>query len=86
MNINNKKKGDSSSLTGLSSSFQKAAPYINIVYTLIGSVLMFGLIGWWLDKKLFTKPWLFISGLFLGLIIGFYNLFKVIKKLEDNTN
>jgi len=70
----------------VSDSFQKAAPYINIVYTLMGSILMFGLLGWWLDKKFSMKPWLLLSGLFLGLVVGFYHLFKIVKKLEKNGN
>ena len=86
MNVEKEKKGKSANLSALSDSFQKAAPYINIVYTLMGSILMFGLLGWWLDKKFSMKPWLLLSGLFLGLVVGFYHLFKIVKKLEKNGN
>jgi F0F1-type ATP synthase assembly protein I len=66
-------------------SLLKAEPYINIVYVLIGSIAMFGIIGWFLDKKLDTKPGLFIAGLLLGLFTGYYYLYKVLKKLENNS-
>jgi F0F1-type ATP synthase assembly protein I len=66
----------------LSSAFRSAAPYINVVYVFISSVLMFGAAGWWLDSEFDTQPLLIIIGLFAGLISGFYYLLKVIKQLE----
>lgn len=66
----------------LSRAFRSAAPYINVVYVFIASVLMFGAVGWWLDKELNTQPMLIIIGLFGGMISGFYYLLKVIKQLE----
>jgi F0F1-type ATP synthase assembly protein I len=46
---------------------------------------MFGIIGWFLDKKMNTTPGLFITGLFLGLFAGYYHMYKVLKKLENNS-
>jgi F0F1-type ATP synthase assembly protein I len=34
--------------------------------------------GNYLDKKLHTLPWLTITGLLLGSIAGFYNLFRIL--------
>ncbi len=39
-------------------------------------------LGWWLDKKLGTAPWLLLGGLFLGIGAGFKNLFTVSARLE----
>ena len=72
-------------LAEFTKSVRKAEPYISIVYTLIGSVAMFGVIGWFLDKQLNTTPGLIITGLFLGLFVGYYHLYKVLKKLEKNS-
>lgn len=79
------KSGDfnrKSSIRGAAESFQKAAPYINISYVLIASIAMLGGIGWWLDTITAKSPLFVIIGILSGMFLGFYNLFKVIKKLE----
>lgn len=70
-------------ISGLAKAFRSAGPYINITYTLIASLAMFGLAGWWLDDRMKTNPLFFIVGLFVGLGIGFYSFFKSITKLEN---
>jgi len=64
------------------SAYRKAAPYINAIYAFIGAVILFGFIGWWLDQKFRSEPLFILSGLFLGLGLGFYSLIKTAKKLE----
>jgi F0F1-type ATP synthase assembly protein I len=39
-------------------------------------VALFGLLGHWLDRKWGTAPWLSVVGLLLGMVVGFYNLWK----------
>ena len=69
-------------LSDLAKAFRKAAPYINSTYVLIAAVALFGLLGYWLDSYTGTVPLFFIIGLFLGLITGFYNFYKVIQQLN----
>lgn len=71
-------------LSGLAQAFRKAAPYVNSVYVLIGSVGLFGWFGWLGDQYLDTTPLLFILGLFGGLASGFYNFYKILKNLEED--
>ena len=40
------------------------------------SVLLFLWIGYWLDGRLGTLPWLTIAGAFLGAAGGFVSLYK----------
>jgi len=75
------KSDGSSQLKDAASSFQKAAPYINIAYMLIASILLVGALGWWLDAHFMTKPIFTVIGIFCGLFLGFYNLFKVVQKM-----
>ncbi len=77
----NKKKKDSS-VVNLSRSYRKAAPYINSVYTLFASLVVVGLIGWYVDKLFLTKPVFTILGLILGMGVGFYSFFKAIAELD----
>ena len=38
--------------------------------------LLFGALGWWLDGKLGTAPWLMIAGIVLGAAGAFYSLVR----------
>jgi F0F1-type ATP synthase assembly protein I len=62
--------------------FKKAEPYVNISYTLIGAMGLFGYLGHWLDKKLQVHPYLLLLGIFVGLFFGYYNMIKVIRSLD----
>ena len=62
--------------------FKNAAPYINISYTLMGSIALFGYFGHWLGVKLQIQPYLLLIGIFIGLVLGFYNMIKVIQGID----
>ena len=40
-------------------------------------------IGYWLDKKLGTDPWLFFVFFGLGIVAAFRNLYIMYKKVKD---
>jgi F0F1-type ATP synthase assembly protein I len=65
----------------IETAFKKAEPYLNISYTLAGSIALFGYLGHWLDKKFQTHPYLLLLGIFIGLFLGYYNMIKVVKGL-----
>ena len=48
-------------------------------YTLIGGIILLGGLGYVLDGRLGTKPWLLVGGLVLGIIVGFYEIVKATK-------
>lgn len=62
--------------------FQKilrdSGPIAAASYGLIGAVILFILLGYFLDTWLGTAPWLMIVGLLIGLGSGFYEISKVI--------
>lgn len=39
-------------------------------------------VGWLIDRWLGTAPWLMISGLVLGAVVGFYQFVKLTSKLS----
>ncbi|MBN2060241.1 MAG: AtpZ/AtpI family protein [Deltaproteobacteria bacterium] len=47
------------------------------------SVCLGAFIGFFLDKKMETEPWLFFIFLIFGIIAAFKNLFIMLKKLQD---
>jgi len=63
-----------------SKSLRESGPYASASYTLIGAILLLGMAGYFLDRWLNTTPWLFLIGLLLGLVIGFYEMAKVVLK------
>jgi ATP synthase protein I len=44
--------------------------------------MFLGGVGWLLDRWLETAPWLLISGLVLGAVVGFYQFVKLTSKLS----
>jgi len=77
-------RNSSSSKNNISRVFAKAGPYLNIGYTLLAAVVVLGYIGYRLDEWLKLKPLFLLTGIFSGLICGFYNMFKVIQDLDRN--
>lgn len=53
-----------------------------IEFTAVTAAL--ALIGWWLDGKAGTDPWLMIVGMAMGLIGGTYKLWKAGKRFFNN--
>ncbi len=52
--------------------------YGAVGFQLVASILIGVFLGQWLDKRWHTAPWLMMTGLFLGVSAGFYNLFRIV--------
>lgn len=50
--------------------------------TLFFSIAVFLGIGWALDNRLGTKPWLLVAGIVVGSIIGFYQFVRLLSKIS----
>lgn len=61
--------------------FQQLAPYLMLGAQLAGTVVVFGLLGWWVDSSLGTTPWLMITGVVLGCVIGLIQFLRTVQKL-----
>ena len=71
-----KKEDDS-----IAGAYRKAGPYIDASWQLAGAVAGGSLLGWWLDKKFHTSPWLLVTGALFGIGTGFYLFFKILMTL-----
>lgn len=67
-----------SSFTYLQKIIKQSGPAMGASYTLIASVIILGTIGYFLDIWLDTSPILLLIGLLLGIVVGFYEIAKVI--------
>ena len=47
-------------------------------YTLIAAILVCGGIGFGLDRWLGTEPWLLVGGLLFGIVVGFFELARIV--------
>lgn len=56
----------------------RAGPVAAASYALIGAIILLGGIGYAVDRWRGTSPWFLLSGLLLGLIVGFYELAKAV--------
>ncbi len=78
----NKQRPGGWSLESLSDAYRKMAPYLNIGYVMTASVVLFTFLGYYLDKHWETRPWLTVAGATVGVVVGFYQFFKIVLGLE----
>ena len=57
---------------------RQSGPAMGASYTLIGAILILGFIGYFIDKWQGTSPIFLLTGLLLGIIVGFYEIAKTI--------
>ena len=56
----------------------RAGPVAAGSYTLIGAILLLGGIGYAIDAWRGTSPWFLLAGLLLGIVVGFYELARLV--------
>jgi F0F1-type ATP synthase assembly protein I len=57
---------------------EQAGPAAGAGYTLIGAIILLGVIGYGVDRWLGTAPWFLVGGLILGIVVGMYELSKTV--------
>jgi len=62
-------------------SFREYSPYLTLGFQLAAAVVVFLMIGVWLDDRWNTSPWLKLAGLFLGTAGGFIKFFTTVSRL-----
>jgi F0F1-type ATP synthase assembly protein I len=66
------------SLRFLQENLRRSGPAVVAGYTLIGAIGLFGGAGYALDAWRGTSPWFLLAGLLLGVVVGFYELAKLV--------
>ncbi len=59
---------------------ERSGPAAGASYTLIGAILLLGGIGYAVDSWRGTGHWFLLTGLLLGIIVGFVDLARVVWK------
>ena len=73
---NSKKSSYARSIKSLLENVTRAAPAMAASYALVGAIILFGALGYALDRWRGTAPWFLLAGLVLGVVVGFYELIK----------
>jgi F0F1-type ATP synthase assembly protein I len=47
-------------------------------YTLVGGIILLGGLGYLVDSWRGTSPWFLLTGLILGVVVGFWELVKAV--------
>jgi len=66
------------SAESLQDNVRRAGPAAGASYTLIGAIVLLGGLGYLIDQWRGTQPWGLVTGLVLGLVVGFYELAKIV--------
>ena len=66
------------STEALQQTAEQAGPAAGAGYTLIGAIMLLGLIGYGIDRWSGTSPWFLVGGLLLGVGVGMYELAKTV--------
>ena len=56
---------------------QSSGPIASCSYVLLSCILLGLIIGYYIDQRYLTSPLGLLVGLFIGLIVGFYQLAKL---------
>jgi len=64
------------SAKSLQDNVTQAGPAMAASYTLVGAIIVLGALGYAVDRWRGTEPWFLLAGLVLGIVVGFYELFK----------
>jgi F0F1-type ATP synthase assembly protein I len=59
------------------STIEQLGPYMGMGIQLAAAMAVFGAIGWWLDGRLETTPWLLVTGVLLGAIGGMISIIRL---------
>ena len=60
-----------------------ALRYLQSGTMIVAPMLGLGALGYWLDGRWGTKPWLLLAGLLVGMIGGFVNFLRFVLQPPD---
>ena len=66
------------------SRWQAALRLVGVGFFIGGAIVLGVVAGLWLDDRLNTSPALGIAGLFLGIVVAFYGVYRMLIPLMKN--
>jgi len=62
--------------------YKSIAPFLNLGLQMAITILVFVLLGWWLDGRFDKSPLFILIFSFVGIFGAFYNFFRAINKIK----
>ncbi|MFH0988560.1 MAG: AtpZ/AtpI family protein [bacterium] len=73
-------------LPGFGQVYRDFGPYLTMGFQLAAAIMLFFLLGWWLDGIWNSSPLCKLLGIFLGAIGGMIKFFKTAAYLEKSSH
>ena len=70
---------DREAVEAIQEALDRAEPGIRVSYGLIGAIMLFGGVGWLIDRSLQVGPWGLLCGLVAGLCVGLNGLARLMR-------
>lgn len=67
---------------GIADALREVAPYLTLGIQLAAAVILFFLIGWWLDTRQGTSPLFMLIGVLVGFIGGMIKFLRSVSALS----
>ena len=67
------------------STMTQLAPYMGMGFQIAAAMSAFGALGWWLDTRFKTTPWLLVVGVVLGATGGMISAIRTALKSEKKS-
>lgn len=55
---------------------QRVGTLLTASWQMVAAILLPTLLGWWLDERLHTKPWLMLAGAIIGIAAGLFGFIR----------
>lgn len=68
------------------STMQQLGPYMGMGLQLAAAMTAFGALGWWLDSRYGTDPWLLLVGVVLGATGGMISMIRTALRQSRGTS
>ncbi len=52
--------------------------YAGLGLRFVVTVALFGLLGWWIDGRVGSAPWLLVAGVLLGSVVAFISILRAV--------
>ena len=65
---------------------RKGLQFVGLGVEMVVPIVLFMYLGFRLDRHYETEPWWFLGGSILGIIVGFYNVFKRVGLLKPRND
>ncbi|MFA6280178.1 MAG: AtpZ/AtpI family protein [Bdellovibrionales bacterium] len=62
----------------------QAAQMIRVGSDFVAGIVLSGALGWYLDRRLDTAPWLMLALLVVGFVFGFWTILRFLSKKTDD--